>query len=410
MKKIQKPELLAPAGDLEKLKIAFMYGADAVYCSMPDFAMRSREIGFDEKSLKEGILYARKLNKKVYITLNTFIHPCQITDFKKHVKKMIQLKPDAFIVSDPGVIDYLKNCPIPLHLSTQASTTNQLAVNFWAKNNISRVVLARELSLREIKTISKTAKIEIETFVHGAMCMAYSGRCQISNYLTSRDPNQGKCVQACRFKYKLYNLEEEQRKDEFFPVFEDDSGSYIFNSKDLCMIKYIPELINAGIDSFKIEGRIKGIYYLAVVIRAYRKAIDLYFYDRKMYNKNRDKFFAEICKTSSRGFTTGFYFNKPDSNTNNYLTQREKGDYSFVGVVKKYDKNTKTATVLVMNKLVKNSLLEIITPEEILKHKLTSMKVKNKKTDIAHANWIIEFKTKNILNPNYLIRTKRNEI
>lgn len=410
MKKIKKPELLAPAGDLEKLKIAFFYGADAVYCSMPAFAMRSREIGFDEKSLKEGILYARRLNKKVYITINTFIHPGQIATFKKHVNKMIKLKPDAFIVADPGIIDYLKNCPIPLHLSTQASTTNQLAVNFWAKNGISRVVLARELSLEEIKQIKNDIDIEIESFVHGAMCMAYSGRCQISNYLTNRDPNQGKCIQACRFKYKIYNLEEEQRQGEFFPVFEDDTGSYIFNSKDLCMIEYIPELINAGIDSFKIEGRLKGIYYLAVVIRAYRKAIDLYFCDRKMYSKNRKEFFTEIAKTSSRGFTTGFYFNKPDKNTNNYLTQREKGDYSFVGIIKKYNAKTKTATVLVMNKLPKNSMLEIVTPDKILNHKLVSMKAKNKEVEVAHANWLIEFKTKHILKENYLIRTKRYEI
>lgn len=406
---MQKPELIAPAGDLEKLKIAFQFGADSVYASTPNFSMRTREIGFTQDSLKEGIEYAHLLGKKVYLTLNTFPHSSDIEALKKHAKKTIDLKPDAIIIADPGVLDFVrKNTKIPIHLSTQANTTNYLAANFWKKQGVDRIVLARELSLTDINLIAKKSKIELESFVHGAMCMAYSGRCQISNYLTGRDPNKGACVQACRFKYKMYGLEEELRPGEIFPIYEDDNGSYVLNSKDLCMIDHIPELVEAGIKSFKIEGRMKGIYYLGIIVRAYRKAIDLYFDSPagglKKYKKECKNFIEEVKKTSSRGFTTGFYFKNPSHETNNYETSRASGSYTFVGVVKEYDKEKQIVKVSINNRLRIGSKLEIVTPGDIVLHKLTKMLCKGEKATEVHAGSIIEFKINKYLPENSLIR------
>ncbi|EKD56606.1 MAG: hypothetical protein ACD_58C00134G0001 [uncultured bacterium] len=402
-----KPELLAPAGDMEKLKLAFMYGADAVYASTADFAMRTREIGFDYNSLKEGINYTHSINKKIYITVNTFPHSSEIPNFIKHAKKLITLSPDAFIVADPGLVKYfIDNCNIPVHLSTQANITNYLASNFWQDQGVKRIVLARELNLKDIKLITQKTKIPIETFVHGAMCMAYSGRCQISNYLTGRDPNRGKCVQACRFKYKVFGLKEELRPNDNYEILEDDTGSYLFNSKDLCMINHIPELINAGVTSFKIEGRLKGIYYVTTVTRLYRQAIDLYFANPKKYLASKKYFSNEILKTSNRGYTTGFYFNKPDPSTNNYLTQKETSSYSFVGQVIYQDLKNKTISVLVKNQLKLGSILEIITPNKIIKHKLTKMEHKNKPASIVHAGYEITFKLTKKIPILSLIRTK----
>lgn len=382
-----KPELLAPAGNLDILKIAFLYGADAVYCGTPAFAMRAR-VGFNLKTLKEGIDFAHSLHKKVYLTLNAFPHSLEIKALKEHVKLLADLKPDAFIIADPGVIDFVKNnFNIPIHLSTQANTTNQLSAEFWQKQGVERIVLARELSLKEIKKIHDTVEIEIEAFVHGAMCMAYSGRCQISNYLTGRDPNRGQCIQACRFQYKMYALEEDQRKGELFPIYEDEEGTHILNSKDLCMIEYIPELIDAGVTSFKIEGRLKSEYYVATVVRAYRQAIDSFFDNATIEQSNN--LMNEISKTANRGLTTGFYFTKPDSETNNYATSKAKSEWGYIGRVIKYNKKTKILTFECKNHLLLNSTLEIITPTETYPYKLTSMTIKNEPAEVAHANNIV---------------------
>jgi putative protease len=438
-----KPELISPAGDFEKLKIAFLYGADAVYASTPKFSMRSRgEIKFDDKTLKEGIDYAHSIGKKVYLTLNTYPHASEIEEFKKHAKKTIKFSPDAVICADPGVIDYLKTITnIPLHLSTQANTVNHLSANFWQKQGISRIVLARELCLKDIQLIynnlssqvpkgtlwveSRDLKIEdfstanklasrndrsveLEAFVHGAMCMAYSGRCQISNYMVGRDPNKGECIQACRFKYKFKELdiEEELRPGEKFKIYEDESGSYLLNSKDLCMIDHIPDLIDAGVTSFKIEGRLKSIYYVGIITRAYRKAIDMYFENPKEYLKTKNKLLAEVAKTSNRGFTTGFYYQKPNEETNNYATSRAASQYDFVGLVRKYDINSKLATVEVRNRLLAGTNIEIVTPDDIVKHKLNTMYHKGEKATQAHAGYIIKFSIDQPLPVNSFVRRK----
>ena len=434
---MKKPELISPAGDLEKLKIAFMYGADAVYASTPNFSMRTREVGFDERTLKEGISYAHKIGKKVYLTINIFPHASEIEALKKHILKSIKLAPDAFIVADSGILAFIKaNTDIPIHLSTQANTTNQLAASFWAKQGVKRIVLARELSLKDIKIISRSCHPEqqnchpelvsgshhneemlkqvqhdnlgvaLEAFVHGAMCMAYSGRCQISNYLTGRDPNKGACVQACRFKYKMYGLEEDFRKGEIFPIIEDERGSYILNSKDLCMIDHVPELIEAGISSFKIEGRLKSIYYVGIVTRAYRKAIDLFFEQSEKYLKNKKLFVEEVKKTSNRGLTTGFYFGKPDKNTNNYKTSRAQGDWGYVGLVKSYSKNERSAIITVKNCLPLGSKLEIVTPDKVLEYKLDKMLIKGEEAKVAHAGYEIEVPLDNIVPKNSFVRMK----
>ncbi len=401
-----KPELLAPAGSLDILKIAFRYGADAVYCGTPAFAMRAR-VGFDVDSLKEGIEYAHKIGKKVYLTLNAFPHSLEIESMFDHIKALANLKPDAFIIADPGIIDFVKtNTNIPIHLSTQASVTNQLAANFWAKQGVERIVLARELSFAEIKKIHTESKVDLETFVHGAMCMAYSGRCQISNYMTGRDPNRGQCVQACRFKYKMYALEEDLRKDEFFPIYEDEEGTHILNSKDLCMIEYIPELIAAGVTSLKIEGRLKSEYYVATVVKAYREAIEQYFESSEKYGENKERFLAEVEKTANRGLTTGFYFDKPDQNTNNYASSKAASTWGYIGRTISYDTKTNRLKFECKNHLPIDAEIEIITPVEIFIHKLSEMYIKNEPTKVAHANNIVEFPFKTPIEPDSFIRAK----
>lgn len=395
---MKKPELLAPAGDLEKLKIAFQYGADAVYASTPHFSMRTREIGFDEESLDEGIKFAHKLKKKVYLTLNVFPHASEISELKKHIKKVVYLKPDAVIIADPGALNYFKGqSDIPIHLSTQANTTNQLSCEFWRTRGVKRIVLARELSHSDIKTISKESKVEIETFIHGAMCMAYSGRCQISNYMVGRDPNHGECVQPCRFKYRLYELEEDLRPGERFQIHEDDDGSYLFNSKDLCMIEYIPELIDAGIISFKIEGRMKSIYYLGSVVRAYRQAIDLYFKNPIEYSRKKTEFMEELKMTSNRGFTTGFYFGKPDQNTNNYESSRSKEKSKFIGHVLRSD--GKYLTVRAKNHFEVGDFVELVSPNETYPLKVAKIFKNDEESKVANPN--DEIKIPSIINvPN----------
>lgn len=405
---MKKPELLAPAGNLDILKIAFLYGADAVYCGTPAFAMRAR-VGFDLKSLKEGIEYAHSIGKKVYLTLNAFPHSLEIANLQKHVKTLAALKPDAFIIADPGIIDFVKNnFNIPIHLSTQSNTTNQLTAEFWKKQGVERIVLARELSLKEIKKINESVDIEIEAFVHGAMCMAYSGRCQISNYMTGRDPNRGQCVQACRFKYKMYALEEDLRKGELFPIYEDEEGTHILNSKDLCMIEYIPELIEAGISSFKIEGRLKTEYYVTTVVRAYRKAIDLYnsSNNSEKFKKERANLKKEVEKSANRGFTTGFYLNKPSQEGNNYPSSKAKSEWGYIGRVIDYDKNKETLKFEVKNYLPIRSTLEIVTPDKTIPYKLKKMYIKNEPVIVAHANNIIEIPFEKAVIKDSLVRIK----
>lgn len=404
-----KPELLAPAGSLDILKIAFKYGADAVYCGTSAFAMRAR-VGFTIGELGEGIKYAHSIGKKVYLTLNTFPHSLEIEAILDHARKLAALKPDAFIIADPGILQFAKeNFDIPIHLSTQANVTNHLAADFWKNQGVERVVLARELSLSEIKTISENSSVELEAFIHGAMCMAYSGRCQISNYMTGRDPNRGQCVQACRFKYKIYGLEEDLRKNEFFPIYEDESGTHILNSKDLCMIDHIPELIESGIKSFKIEGRLKSEYYVALVVRAYRKAIDLALSGTNKYESAKKELFAEITKTANRGLTTGFYFDKPNQDTNNYASSKAVSTWGYIGRVVSYDKKTKRVSFECKNHLPIDAEIEILSPTETFVRKITEMYIKNEPTEVAHANSLVEIPFESNIEPDSLIRIKLKE-
>ncbi|HOX41427.1 MAG TPA: U32 family peptidase C-terminal domain-containing protein [bacterium] len=379
--------------------MAFLYGADAVYCGTPKFAMRSR-VGFTEKDLKEGIEYAHSIGKKVFVTINAFPHPGDIEELKIHIKETIKLNPDALIIADPGLVAFVKDIfDIPIHLSTQANTTNQLTAQFWADQGVERIVLARELSLDEIKiiknnlTIQQFNNLQLEAFVHGAMCMAYSGRCQISNYLTGRDPNKGECIQACRFKYKLYGLEEDYRQGEIFPVYEDEEGSHILNSRDLCMIEYIPELISAGISSFKIEGRLKTEYYVATVTRAYRKAIDSYFTNESTYREKQEELKSEVEKTSNRGFTTGFYLNKPDKASNNYEKSKATSEWGYIGRVIGYNKATKMSRVEVKNYFPSNSSAEIITPDKVISLSEVSLRTESGEIEVAHAGNIVNIPT-----------------
>ncbi|MBU5254916.1 peptidase U32 family protein [Tissierella praeacuta] len=361
---MDKIELLAPAGDLEKLKMAIRYGADAVYLGGDSFGLRKASKNFSIEEIEEGIKFAHERGKKVYITLNIVPHDEDMEGLEEYITKLYEANTDAVIVSDPGMFSVIKRTVpnLPIHLSTQASVTNYETMMFWYNLGVRRIVLARELSFKEIENMYKKLPkdLEIETFVHGAMCMSYSGRCLISNYMTGRDANRGDCAHPCRYKY---NLVEEKRPGEYFPVFEDEEGTFIMNSKDLCMIEYIPELINAGIKSFKIEGRVKSSYYVATVIRAYRMAIDEYYNDPDNYRFN-EKWLKEIKKASHRDFTTGFYFGKPTNEAQVYTTSSYVRGYDFVGLILDYDEETKIATVEQRNRIFTGEKIEIFGPNK----------------------------------------------
>lgn len=300
-------ELLAPAGNWEKLQIALHYGANAVYMGLPEFSLRSKIKDIDLELLKKSIAYVKQKQKKIYITINIFPHNKDIPLIIEHLKILEELKPNAIIFSDAGVYHLaVKFAPsIPLHISTQANITNIESAKFWESLGIERIILAREVSIQEIREFRENLKCDLEAFVHGSLCIAYSGKCYLSAYLSNRSANKGECTNTCRWKYQIFYLKEENRESEFLPIFEDDRGTYVMSSKDLCMIEYLPDLANAGINSFKIEGRMKGINYLAGVVKTYREAIDL-------LEKNQftilPKWFEELNMFLNRGFTTGMYF------------------------------------------------------------------------------------------------------
>ena len=329
---MKKPELLAPAGNLEKLKVAVHYGADAVYLSGKSYGLRSFAGNFTISQMEEGINLAHKKGVKVYVAVNIFPHNKDMERLPDYLINLKEVGVDAIIVSDPGIIVIAKELVthIPLHLSTQANTTNWQSVGFWKDQGISRVNLARELSFSEIEYIREKVDIEIETFIHGAMCISYSGRCLLSNYLTHRDSNRGECSQPCRWKYMLMK---ESRPGIYFPVFEDDKGSYILSSEDLCLIEYIPSLIDAGVDSFKIEGRMKGVNYVGNVVRIYRKAIDEYLDNPDKY-QFRKEWLEELKKISHRNYTTGFFCEKSDRGPQNYSSSSYVQTHDLVGVVR----------------------------------------------------------------------------
>lgn len=329
---MKKPELLLPAGSLPVLKTAVIYGADAVYIGGEAFSLRSGAKNFSLSEMNEGIAFAHDNGCKVYVTANIFAHNKDLEEAKKYFEELKALKPDALIISDPGIFSLAKKIvpEIEIHISTQANNTNYEIFNFWHELGAKRVVSARELSLEETAQIKKNIPkdMEIESFVHGAMCISYSGRCLLSAYMTGKSGNSGECTHPCRWKY---TLEEEKRPGEYMPVYENDRGTYIFNSKDLCMIKHIPEMIEAGIDSFKVEGRMKSALYVASIGRTYREAIDDYFKDPSLYESKLSHYCEEISKCTYREFTTGFFFGKPNEEAQIYDANTYVKEWVFLG-------------------------------------------------------------------------------
>lgn len=329
-----KPEVLAPANSLEVLKTAVEYGADAVYIGGEMYGLRAKAKNFSAEDMKKGIAYAHERGKKVYVTANITAHNRDLEGVRAYFHELKEIRPDALIISDPGVFTIAKEvCPeIDIHISTQSNNVNYMTFRFWKEQGATRVVTARELSLEEIGNIRKNIPddFEIETFVHGAMCISYSGRCLLSHYFTGRDANLGACTHPCRWKYYIM---EEKRPGEFLPVEENERGTYIFNSKDLCMIEHIPELVNAGIDSFKIEGRMKTALYVAVVSRTYRQAIDDYFEDPQKYIDNIPYYKKEIAKCTYRQFTTGFFFGPTTHDSQIYDNNTYVKGYEYLGTI-----------------------------------------------------------------------------
>lgn len=360
---MRKTELLIPAGSLDTLKTAVIYGADAVYLGGEAFGLRAKAKNFTQDEIRQGIAFAHEHGVKVYITANILAHNDDLNGVEEYFKVLKEICPDAVIISDPGVFAIAKQImpEMEIHISTQANNTNYGTFLFWHQLGAKRVVTARELSLAEIKEIRSRIPedLEIESFIHGAMCMSYSGRCLLSNYMTGRDANQGACSHPCRWKYSIV---EEKRPGEYMQVYENERGTYIFNSKDLCMIEYIPEMIDAGIDSFKIEGRMKTALYAATVTRTYRKAIDDYLKDPKIYEANLDWYRSEIGKCTYREFTTGFYFGKPDSTTQIYDNNTYVKNYTYLGTVEAVDERG-YSKIEQKNKFIVGETIEIMKPD-----------------------------------------------
>ncbi len=359
---MKAPELLVPAGSLEVLKIAVVFGADAVYIGGEAFGLRAKARNFSREDMEEGIAFAHARDVKVYVTANILAHNEDFTGVREYFLELKEIGPDALIISDPGVFQAAREiCPeIEIHISTQANNTNYGTYLFWHSLGARRVVSARELSLKEIRDIREQIpeELEIETFIHGAMCISYSGRCLLSNYLTGRDANQGECTHPCRWKYALM---EEQRPGEYMPVFENERGTFIFNSKDLCMIEHVPELIEAGIDSFKIEGRMKTALYVATVARTYRRAIDDFMKSRELYEKNMPWYKSQISNCTYRQFTTGFFFGKPSEEAQIYDNNTYLKEYTYLGIVEDFKEGL--CQIRQRNKFSVGEMIEVMKPD-----------------------------------------------
>ncbi|MCT4565369.1 MAG: U32 family peptidase [Maledivibacter sp.] len=408
----KKIELLAPAGDLEKLKIAFAYGADAVYIGGQIFGLRASARNFSFEDMEEGIRYAHERGKRVYVTLNIIPHNEDLKELPGYLEKLSELKVDAVILSDPGTLMYVKEYApnLEIHLSTQANNTNYMSANFWYKQGIKRIVLARELSFKEIKEVGDNIPkdLELEGFIHGAMCISYSGRCLLSNYMADRDSNRGQCAHPCRWNYYLV---EEKRPGEYIRVTEDEKGTYFFNSKDLCMINHIPELINSGIFSLKIEGRMKSIYYVANTVRVYRKAIDEYLESPEKFQFNPE-WLEELSKVSHRKFTNGFYLNKPTKDDQLYTSSSYIREYDFIGMVLEYDEKTGLAIVEQRNRMFKGDHIEVIGPDyKSFKQEIKIMlDDKDNEIDVApHAQQKIKMSMDKPVEKYYILRRKRED-
>lgn len=402
-----KIELLAPAGDLEKLITAINYGADAVYFGGELFSLRAGAGNFSLEEMAEGVKYAHSKNKKAYLALNIFAHNEDISILMVYLQSLKTIPIDAFIVSDPGVVMLIKSI-LPnaeLHLSTQANMTNYMTANFWYNQGVKRIVIARELTFKEIHELKNEIPedMDIEAFVQGAMCISYSGRCLLSNFMVERDANRGACAHPCRWKYSLV---EEKRPGEYFPIEEDDRGTYILNSRDLCMLEYIPELVTSGITSFKIEGRMKSAFYVATIVGAYRKAIDTYLENPEKYYF-KEEWMDELKKVSHREFTTGFYFNKPTNKDQNYQTSAYTREYSFIGVVKFYNEITKIAVVEQRNKMSIGDEIEVFGPyTNFFSQKLDILENENGEPiqSAPHAQQIVRIKMIKPVKEGFLLR------
>lgn len=363
MRRIQKPELLAPAGNMEKLHMALLYGADAVYLGGKMFGLRAFASNFSLAEMDEAVAFAHSLHKKVYVTVNIFAHNEDINNLPDYLRNLQAIGVDALLISDFGVWSVAREIipEMPLHVSTQANTTNWAAVKAWENLGASRVVLARELSFTEMKEIGNKTEVELEAFVHGAMCISYSGRCWLSSYLTGRDGNRGACAQVCRWEF---NLTEKNRPGEVYDVAGDEQGTYIMNSKDLCLLPYLLQLMEAGICSFKIEGRMKSAHYAASVVSVYRRAIDACWRDPQHYTVKQE-WLDELEKVSHRPYTTGFALGKPDATAQVYTTSSYLQTHEFVGLVRDWDNGR--LTVEQRNHMKEGETLEVFCPDGSLR-------------------------------------------
>ncbi len=406
---MRKPELLSPAGTYEKMQYAYAFGADAVYAGVPRFSLRTRENDFTQEKLKKALEYAHGIGKQFYLTMNIFPHNRKVEPFLKSLDTIARLKPDALIMSDPGmIIEAREKYPeLVIHLSTQANTINWRSVKFWKDLGLKRIILSRELSIDEIKEIKqRVPDIELETFIHGAICIAYSGRCLLSNYFTHRDANQGSCTNACRWQYNLYQepkekiaendeylplnhsyyIEETERPDSLMPIDEDEHGTYIMNAKDLSTIGLINELTEAGIDSFKIEGRTKSVYYVSIVTRAYRRAIDEVLMGSKVDELTKQ----EVKAVANRGYVSGFLEKNPVDRGQNYeATHSNDHTHAFAGIIDNYDEDTGKAVIRVRNRFQKGDRLELVTLDKTISFKVETIEdLEGNSLDLAHGGGI----------------------
>lgn len=401
------PELVLPGGDLHRTKIAFEYGADAVYVGLDRYSLRKAEVKFSASEIGKAVEIAHNLGKKLYVTFNIFAHNSDLKKLAPDMEKIAKFKPDAFIISDTGVINITKKVAphVPIHLSTQANTVNLESVKFWQKQGLKRIVLGREVTLKEIKEIKKTVpKMELEVFVHGAMCISYSGRCLLSAYMTGRSANLGMCTQPCRWNYNVF-LEEKKRPGEYFPFEENERGTYLMSSKDLCLIEHLDKLANAGVSALKIEGRNKTDYYVATVARTYRQALNLVS-ERKFDDGAKKLLKKELLALTNRDHTTGFLFGNSKKGET-YNSRELKTGKKYLGFVE--SQKNGYSLVSVKNKLINGQEYELLTPQEILKFKITEMKnAENTKSlnqiDPGRKNEKVQIKTNPNLAPNTFIR------
>lgn len=402
---IKKPELLAPAGNLEKLKMAVLYGADAVYLGGKSFGLRAFGGNFSREELKEAMDFAHARGKKVYVTMNIFPHNGDLEGLPDYLQYLQSIQADALLVADLGVFMMCRKLipDMELHISTQANNTNWASVNAWKELGASRVVLAREMSLAEIREIRSKCDVDLEMFMHGAMCISYSGRCLLSNYFTGRDSNRGSCAQSCRWKYALV---EETRPGKYFPIEEDERGTYIMNSKDMCLMPNIRDVIESGVDSLKIEGRMKSVHYAASVTKAYRLAIDSYFEDPEHFEV-RQEWMDELEKVSHRAYTTGFYYHQPTAEDQIYGKTSYDQTSDFVGLVRSYDPATGYAVVEQRNNMKQGQEIEVFQPTGPLYRQLITDMIDDSGEAITvapHPQQIIRMKMEQPVEPYTILR------